>query len=220
MRAAIYIDAGYLLKQIPSNKEPNYEKLADFFLKPIRKTIPIDLLRCYFYYCAPWTAQEPTEEQLKRLEDHQQFFEKINDLHRWQFRLGKLERRMDNGKEYFEQKRVDVFLSIDMVKHAAAGHIHHAILVAGDSDFIPAVAATKEAGVTVTLWCGDSRRVHQDLVQICDENYMFDWKKFPLKLKKSSGNQTKPGAPDKDKTARKTTKKKTTRTSRKKASRG
>ncbi len=207
MRAAIYIDAGYLLKQTPSNHVPDYSKLADFLLKPIRKQIPVDLLRCYFYYCAPWAAAEPTDDQQKRLDDHEKFFSEINSLNRWQFRLGKLERRMDNGREYFEQKRVDVFLSIDMVKHAAAGHIQHAVLLAGDSDFIPAVAAAKESGVTVTLWCGATHRTHKDLIALCDEVYHIDWKKLP-KLQKNSNQSSTPKTTEIKEVPKRTTKKK------------
>jgi hypothetical protein len=93
----------------------------------------------------------------------------IESISRWQVRLGKLERRWDGQKEYFEQKRVDVLLSCDLVRHAAAGHIQHAILVAGDSDFIPAVSAAKESGVTVSLWHGPGNTVHKDLITLCDE---------------------------------------------------
>ena len=73
---------------------------------------------------------------------------------RWPVRLGKLEQRWEGKRKYYEQKRVDVLLSVDLVRHAAANHIQHAVIVAGDSDFIPAVAAAKESGVTVSLWCG------------------------------------------------------------------
>jgi uncharacterized LabA/DUF88 family protein len=80
--------------------------------------------------------------------------------------------------EYFEQKRVDVMLSVDLVRHAAAGHIQHAILVAGDSDFIPAVAAAKESGVTVSLWGGAPKTIHRDLAWMADELHRFDLHAF------------------------------------------
>ena len=146
MRAAIFIDGGYFLQQLKvSHITPDYSKLADFMLKPLRQqNIPIDLLRCYFYYCAPWMSPNPTEDEQRRMAAHHTFVEEIESLNRWQVRLGKLEKRWDGQKEYFEQKRVDVLLSVDLVRHSAAGHIQHAILLAGDSDFIPAVQAAKE----------------------------------------------------------------------------
>lgn len=198
MRAAIFIDGGYVLNQFKQNKiTPNYEALAEFFLKPIRNRIPLDLLRCYFYYCPPWMSTEPTEDELRRMDAHEAFVKEIEDLDRWQVRLGKLQKRRDGNKEYYEQKRVDVLLSVDLVRHAAAGHIQHAVLVAGDSDFIPAIAAAKESGVTLTLWCGASNTVHSDLMVLADEVHQFDWQKFPqVRPQQKDGDQQRSGRGD------------------------
>ncbi len=180
MRAAIFIDGAYLIQLMKQNNiEPNYSNLADYLLKPLRKSVQLDLLRCYFYYCAPWMSQDPTDNEKKRMEEHDVFMNEIAGLERWAARLGVLQRRWDGNKEYFEQKRVDVLLSVDMVRHSAAGHVQHAILVAGDSDFIPAVEATKESGATVTLWCGEDNTIHKDLLNLADVVHRFDWKKFP-----------------------------------------
>src|SRR5690606_8852838 len=129
----------------------------------------VDLLRCYFYYCPPWMSPEPSEDERNRMALFREFAKKLESLDRWQVREGQLARRWDGQKEYFEQKRVDVLLSVDLVRHAAAGHIQHALLVAGDSDFIPAVSAAKEFGVTVTVWSGGKHTVHQDLLLHADE---------------------------------------------------
>ncbi len=180
MRAAIFIDGGYILTQFKQNKvNPDYTRMAEYFLAPLRRNIPLDLLRVYFYYCAPWMSQEPTEDEKRRMETHEKFMEDINAIPRWTIRLGKLEKRFENGKEYFEQKRVDVLLTCDMVRHAASRDIQHAVLIAGDSDFIPAINATKDSGTTVTLWCGPPNTVHKDLVALADEVHQLDWKRFP-----------------------------------------
>ena len=193
MRAAIFIDGGYFLSMMKKyDITPNYSDLADYFLKPLRKNVQLDLLRCYFYYCAPWTSAEPTSSELRRMDEHEQFMEEISQLERWGVRLGKLQKRWDGHKEYFEQKRVDVLLSVDMVRHSAAGHIQHVILIAGDSDFIPAIEATKESGATVTLWYGDDHTIHKDLVEMADIVHKINWKKFPKgkkpRAKKISAN--------------------------------
>ena len=180
MRAAIFIDGGYIQNQFKQNRiEPNWEDLADYFLEPLRHTIPLDLLRCYYYYCPPYMSQEPTEDELSRMEAHEEFVEEIENLDRWSMRLGKLQKRWDGKKEFYEQKRVDVLLSVDLVRHAAAGHIQHAVLVAGDSDFVPAVDAAKDHGVTLSLWCGNFNTVHKDLIALADEVHTFDWEDFP-----------------------------------------
>ena len=182
MRASIFIDGGYILKQTHDARiEPDYSKLTDFLLAPLNRFVPIDLLRCYFYYCPPWMSTQPTEDELRRMAQHEKFIDELEQINRWQVRLGKLEKRYEGDKEIFSQKRVDVLLSVDLVRHAAAGHIQHAILVAGDSDFIPAVIAAKESGATLTLWCGEDRSPHRDLIKLADEVQYFNWNKFPGK---------------------------------------
>ncbi len=189
MRAAIFIDGAYVLSQLKAlNLTPDYKLLADFLLKPLRKSVPLDLLRCYFYYCPPWMSTEPTEAEKKRMAEHIAFMNELQSLERWSVRLGKLQRRWDGHRESFEQKRVDVLLSVDMVRHSASGHIQHAVLVAGDSDFIPAIEAAKESGATVSLWCGDENTVHRDLVDLADIVHRIDWKKFPSKKIAGSAN--------------------------------
>lgn len=189
MRAAIFIDGGYILSQLKQYKlSPDYEGFTDYFLRPLREAAQVDLLRVYFYYCAPWMSDEPTEDELRRKEAYDEFIEEITSLPRWQVRLGKLEKRWDRNREYYEQKRVDVLLTVDMVRHAAAGHIQHAILIAGDSDFIPAVQATKEFGVTLSLWSGDFNTVHNDLLAWADESHTMVWDTFPAKNSPSGGS--------------------------------
>jgi uncharacterized LabA/DUF88 family protein len=159
--------------------DPDYADMADYFLNPLRTSFPLDLLRCYYYDCAPYLSPEPSEDELKRMEVHRIFVENLLSLGRWAIRLGKLQKRWEGQREYYEQKRVDVLLSVDLVRHAAAGHIQHAVLVAGDSDFVPAVEAAKEHGVTVSLWCGHANTVHRDLISLADEVYTFEWGDFP-----------------------------------------
>ncbi len=204
MRAGIFIDGGYILTQLKlQNIVPDYERLADYFLAPLRRAATLDLMRCYFYYCPPWTSENPTEDEGRRLEKYESFVEQLQGLDRWAIRQGKLERRFDGKKEYFEQKRVDVLLSCDLVRHAAAGHIQHAVLVAGDSDFIPAVEAAKESGVTITLYAGESNTVHNDLIILSDEVHHFDWKLFPKeKATQAKSNNTRARAVSQRKKAR------------------
>jgi len=163
---------------------PDYSELADYLLKPIRKSVSLDLLRCYFYYCAPWVSEQPTTNEKRRMEEHDLFVGELGKLDRWAVRLGKLQKRRDGHREYFEQKRVDVLLSVDMTRHSAAGHVQHVILVAGDSDFIPAIEATKDSGATVSLWYSDENTVHKDILDSADIVHQFNFKTFPKSKKK------------------------------------
>jgi uncharacterized LabA/DUF88 family protein len=182
LRAAIFIDGAYLLSFTRKHGfAPKYEAIADYLLKPLRKKVPLDLLRCYFYYCAPWMSNEPSSNEKKRMEEHEELMTEITSQERWAVKLGKLQKRWDGKQEYFEQKRVDVLLSVDMVRHAAAGHIQHVIVLAGDSDFIPAIAATKESGATVTVYYAEDNTVHKDLIDLADISYQMNINRFPRK---------------------------------------
>ena len=94
-------------------------------------------------------------------------------LPRFEVRLGRLQRRDDSqGRPIYQQKRVDILLGVDMVQLSAKGHIREAVLVAGDSDFIPAVTAAKSEGVIVTLFHGQN--CHGDLMREVDERRRID----------------------------------------------
>lgn len=75
----------------------------------------------------------------------QRFCDSLNRLPRFEVRLGRLARRgPDKHNQYhFEQKMVDVLLSIDLVALSTKGRITDVILVAGDSDFVPAIEVAK-----------------------------------------------------------------------------
>jgi uncharacterized LabA/DUF88 family protein len=58
-------------------------------------------------------------------------------------------------------------LAVDLVRLAWKGEIQRAVMLAGDSDFIPAVADARQAGVHVTLVYAPGT-AHEELVAACD----------------------------------------------------
>lgn len=58
-----------------------------------------------------------------------------------------------------------------MVQLAAKQVIQDVVLVAGDSDFVPAITAAKSEGVLIRLFHG--QRPHSDLWQEADERNQF-----------------------------------------------
>jgi len=69
---------------------------------------------------------------------------------------------------------VDILLGVDLVQLAAKQNIQEAVLVAGDSDFIPAIVAAKAEGVLVKLFHGANP--HNELWQESDERTRIDRK--------------------------------------------
>lgn len=175
MRLAIFIDAGYLIGVL---KDELGGAWLDYTLFPkhIAQTVmpQIDVLRTYYYHCLPYQSATPTKEESIRFGKSQKFFDFLEDLPSFQVRLGRLERRGPDkkGLYYFEQKRVDVLLSIDLVDLSATKQITHAALVAGDSDFCPAVEVAKRNGVSVWLFHG--KTPHKDLRRAADQRIVID----------------------------------------------
>lgn len=95
-------------------------------------------------------------------------------LPRYEVREGFLARRGPDKKGLFsfEQKMVDVLLSIDLVRLCSKGKITHAALLAGDGDFVPAVAVAKEETVVLALFHGTT--FHRSLWNVADDRYPID----------------------------------------------
>ena len=163
-RIAIFIDGGYLDKVAESeNIWIDYRKFA--------REVAGDqkLLRAYYYNCLPFQSGCPTPNEMEHKAKKDRFYSHLEGLERFEVRLGRLAKRGQgaDGKPIFEQKSADILLAIDLIRLSTAHMIDTAVLVAGDSDFIPAIKAAKDAGVSVIL--RSSRRVYGGLWNICDE---------------------------------------------------
>ena len=171
-RAAIFIDGAYLefcLRHEFHQARIDYQKLAETMAGTA------DLLRTYYYHCPPYQGNPPTSEERERYANRRRFYTALDRLPRYKVRLGILEKRgeeADGITPRFQQKRVDILLGVDLVQLAAKRQIQQAILLAGDSDFIPAVEVAKAEGVLVRLYHGNG--CHSDLWQEADERVRID----------------------------------------------
>ena len=164
-KAAVFIDGGYFDHVLNQSGRPrvDYEKFADHISKPEER------FRAYYYHCPPWQGNPPTPEQSQRLANFQAFVNTLNFLPRFAVREGRLQRI---GEEY-KQKGVDILLAVDLLKLAYTTKIDKAILVTGDSDFVPVVEGIEDAGDTTTLWYSPGLPVHRSLLEIFDERYQI-----------------------------------------------
>jgi uncharacterized LabA/DUF88 family protein len=168
-RVAIFIDGGYvdkLLRHEFSNAKISYERFVREIADQIRPDL--DILRTYYYHCEPYKSDPPTTEESKRFGAMQNFLDALRRLPRFEVRLGRLARRTIKKQEYrFEQKMVDVLLSVDLVRLSARDKISHAAIVAGDSDFVPAIKVARDEGVSIWLFHG--QKIHNELWETVDE---------------------------------------------------
>ncbi len=169
-RVAIFIDGAYLdnvLRAEFGTARIDYQALSTAL------TGASELLRTYYYDCLPYQGNPPTDEERARYSSRRRFITALEQLPRYAVRLGRLARRYDaSGMVRFEQKQVDLLLGVDLVQLAAKRIIQEAIIVAGDSDFIPAIAAAKNEGVLIRLYHGTAS--HRNLWTEADERFRIN----------------------------------------------
>lgn len=140
-KVAVLIDGGYLdavNRNIFGRKRIELEKLSDELCKP-----DCTRFRTYYYHCPPYQDNPPTPQQREFKANYDKYIHRIRQKPRFQVREGRL-RLVSRTPFEVEQKGVDVLLSCDLVRLAAKNAIEKAIIVGGDSDFVPAVKIAKE----------------------------------------------------------------------------
>jgi len=161
-RGAIFIDGGYLnrvLKNYFREPKVDYLKLCN----KICSDLGLDRLRTYFYHCLP-IIRKSNEEDLKRQAGMQRFLTNLKRLPRFEVKLGRLQLI---GSQ-FKQKMIDVLMSLDITNMSYENQIQHVILIAGDSDFVPAVKRAKDYGIITHLYYHPSS-VHNEILDEIDE---------------------------------------------------
>jgi len=171
-RYAVFIDGGYLNKILKDlNVKISFLKLSEEFANGEER------FRTYYYDCSPYMTPTPTEEEKRRKSRFDKFIYYLQREPRFLIRLGRLQRIGNN----FNQKMVDILLSLDLVKLSLEHQIQRAVLITGDSDYVPAIKIAKDAGTIIQL-CYYERKSnpkdpndkgfphpHDELLESCDE---------------------------------------------------
>jgi uncharacterized LabA/DUF88 family protein len=169
-RAVVLIDGGYLNKVLTAifpSQRIDYEKFSELVCGDC------DRLRTYYYNCMPYQSSPPTEIEREKYSNMSKFLHRLEQLSRFQIKLGRLQKYYtENGDVDFKQKRVDVLLAVDLAQLSWTRNIGTAILVAGDSDFVPAVETAKNAGVLVRLYYSDFS-IHDELLTSVDDKILI-----------------------------------------------
>jgi uncharacterized LabA/DUF88 family protein len=171
-RYAVFIDGGYLRAVLTHFGEPriSYRKLSESFAQGDER------LRTYYYDCAPFQSNPPTPDEKERKRKFDRFLNYLQtNVPRFQDRLGRLQRIQDpGGTTKFTQKKVDVLLTVDLVRLSCEKQIQRAVLIAGDSDFVPAIQVARDAGTIVQLYHGANPSPHDELLRMSDDRIVID----------------------------------------------
>jgi uncharacterized LabA/DUF88 family protein len=143
--------------------------------------------------CPPYQSKSPTPEENQRKADFDRFVESLRQLPRFIVRLGYLQKTRkfkcpscssiqlptcstcgdDLPYSLYQQKGVDVKLSIDLTQISASKRIERAIILSADGDFSPAIEQAKENMVIVT-WAFFEQQKSWILNSACDERILID----------------------------------------------
>jgi len=119
---------------------------------------------------SPATAEEKT-----RKAGFDRFVAALEREPRFQVKLGRLARREGNqGAIRFEQKMVDILLAVDLVQLSVDHQIQRAVILANDSDFVPAIEIARGAGTVVELYYHVPPQPHTELMRACDDRILID----------------------------------------------
>lgn len=182
-RITNFIDAAYLEKLARS--APGMR--IDFDAMAARLAEGHDLLRSYYYDALPYLSDHPTAAERERMARKNKFLTALSYIPRFEVRIGELQCRgtAADGTPLYQQKRVDVQIAVDLVALAVRQVITHASIVAGDSDFIPAIETAKACGVVIHLFHGSN--AHRDLLRLSDERTLLSREWFRRVTEGSNG---------------------------------
>lgn len=187
-RLAIFIDGGYvdaICRREARGAQIDLQKLVTAVHRIVDNSTaePVDLLRSFYYSCPPYQNDPPTQDDRDRTSAFRSFHTAIERLPRFEVRLGHLQRQGQraDGSPIFGQKQVDLLLGLDIALLSGKNQISHAVLVAGDSDLVPAIKVAKQEGVSAWLFHGPSRARDDghstfsgELWQAADERFEMD----------------------------------------------
>ncbi|WP_456393637.1 LabA-like NYN domain-containing protein [Persephonella sp.] len=160
-RVVIFIDGGNMFHATNALKlKINYKKLVEILRKDRW------LLRAYFYTGIP-SGDLPKElrEQLRR----QQGF--LNELQNLGIKVKTMP--LKKTPEGYIEKGIDILIATDMISLAFKNAYDTAILVSGDSDFVPVVEKIQELGKRVEN-AAFKKTSSYELRRVCDEFLLLD----------------------------------------------
>jgi uncharacterized LabA/DUF88 family protein len=198
-KTAVLIDLGFALHKLfplVGKKTPSADQVREFALACINPDEE-ELFRIYCYHCTPYGATEThpmtgqrvdfsasgTFSQMSRLirelslKDNVAFRAGELSFDGWRIKKQAAEEIVKTGRAIvaadfapdLKQKRVDMKIGLDVAWLASKSIVDRIILVAADSDFVPAMKFARREGVQVILVTLGHKQVKHDLLVHADE---------------------------------------------------
>lgn len=194
-KAGVFIDQGYFSRILEcfgfqqTSKLPNgtakFKNEVDYvaFSEELCKMNNSERFRTYIYDALPYQSNPPNIWEKSHFSEKQKFKTYLDSCPSFITRYGAC-MKLPNKNCYMGhqgnvpcvhigQKGVDVRFSIDLVSLATDKRIDKAVLITGDSDFVPAINYAREENMKIILYYLISKPsrifVNNGLIYACDE---------------------------------------------------
>jgi len=174
-KAAVFIDGGYFAKvrEALGVYDVDFCKFSDLLCTLSKK----ERLFTFYYDAPPFQSAIPTEDEKRRKARFDAFEYSLKRNPRFIPRMGKLSRvdticrNCGDRVTKYKQKRVDNLLTVDLTRAIWKDNIQEAILVTGDSDFVPAVDEANRAQIITHVYYlkAGNTGIHDELYMACSE---------------------------------------------------
>ncbi len=200
-RSAVIVDGGFVRKTFRKYFKNQSITAPDQILQLATKILRKDeeLYRIYYYDCLPFEKSLKTPVSKDEYKDSEyigegkKYIGELASRDRVAFRAGELKfggwaltdagiKKAIHGKKQitdndfkplFKQKRVDIKIGLDIAWLSIRGQVERIVLIAGDSDFVPAMKLARNEGVQVIV-SPLRNRINKDMREHADEIRDFD----------------------------------------------
>jgi uncharacterized LabA/DUF88 family protein len=159
-RVAVFIDGSNLHHRLVQCGWPAEVDISGFANKLVGGR---RLVKVYYYNVPPPRTHKKAQRQAQ-----DRYYARIRSQSDVLFRLGYLQEKKIRGKSVFEEKEVDVQLTVDMLSGAYQNRYDTAILVSSDGDFAPAVMEVQRRNKRVEYVYFPVGTRSSRLNQVCD----------------------------------------------------
>jgi uncharacterized LabA/DUF88 family protein len=169
IRTVVLIDNGYLSKVL---KKFFNEVSINLLLFSDNLCIGCNRFQTLVYDSMPYQSGNPTYDERRRYAGKDKYISEIRKLEKFTIKLGRCQKNKDGT---FSQKGVDVEFALDLTELSNSKSIDKAIIVSGDSDFVPAVERVNKIGI-ITQNIYHPQQFSYHLRDRCSENRIIDQK--------------------------------------------
>jgi len=150
----ILLDGGFLSKLSKHFGKGQYLKYDLIsFSKNLAKKQGLFCSRIFYYTAPPFQSDKPTKEEAERYKKYEGFIQKISKDKILIVREGRCQRLKAGSGFIYKQKAVDPLAIIDLMSAVIEyPSIKRIILVASDSDFVPAIERLKKVNIRIILY--------------------------------------------------------------------